>query len=325
MTLLEESTEDILKAAFDGYADEMAQRVTSNLRLAHYTSAATALRIFRGDGTDQALWLRNATEMNDFSEIEFGQVCLATTLGRQDIEDRIKRIGEALGIDIPMEVVGPMGEERHRVKRDTFLLCLSEHDSSDDTGVLSMWRAYGGDAGVCLLFNTDALTGDQEAYDVHITAVDYAGQPGFFARFTRILDDVECNLEKLKLVDKQRIANRWKAALDDMVLSTKHPGFKEEKEWRIIYQRTASSHIPAPPHKIVDVGGIAQIVHYLPMIDVPEMGVTKATLQEVLYRVIVGPTSNPALVQEAFVAVLAEAGLSDPGRRVVTSNIPLRR
>jgi hypothetical protein len=325
MALPEESSEAILNAAFYGYADDMAARVTPDLRFAHYTSAETALRIIRGNGTDQALWLRNATEMNDFSEIEFGQACLEFALGQPEIEDRVNRLSEALGINISTQVVSPMGEERHRIKSDTFLLCLSEHDSRDDMGVLSMWRAYGGDANVCLLFNTDALTNDQEAYDVHITAVDYDGEIGFLTRFTRVLNDVDSNLEKLKLVDHRLIVDNWKSVLDDMVLSTKHPGFKEEQEWRIIYRRNANTDIPAPPHKIEVVGGIAQVVHYLPLVDVPEKGVTKANIQEILDRVIVGPTANPILVREAFVAVLAEAGLSNPEHRVVTCNIPLRR
>jgi Protein of unknown function (DUF2971) len=325
MTVSDENTEEILFAAFYGHSKDMADQVTPDLRLAHYTSAETALRIIRGDGTDQALWLRNATEMNDFSEIEYGQACLEYTLSQAGIEDRITRISEALGFDVSTQVIGAMGEERQRIKSETFLLCLSEHYSNDDMGVLSMWRAYGGDANVCLLFHTDALTTPQEAYDVDITAVDYGGPDGFLARFIRVLNDVESNLEKLKLVDQQLISYNWKAVLDDMVLSTKHPGFKEEKEWRLIYRRKAKSQIPSPPHKMVVVGGIAQIVHYLPMVNVPEKGVTKATLNEILDRVIIGPTANPALVCEAFVVQMAEAGIIDPANRVVKCNIPLRR
>jgi Protein of unknown function (DUF2971) len=325
MTYPEVDTEAILNAAFFGYIAEMVARVTPELRLAHYTSAETALRIIRGDGTDQALWLRNATEMNDFSEIEYGQACLEDTLARQDIEDQIKRISEALGIDIGTTVIGRMGEERQRIKRDTFLLCLSEHVSSDNMGVLSMWRAYGGDANVCLLFNTEALTTPQQAYDVDITAVDYNGPAGFLDRFARVLVDVETNLEKLKLVNQDLIAYNWKVVLDDMVLSTKHPAFKEEKEWRIIYRREANLRFPAPPHKIEVVGGIAQVVHYVPMVNVPEKGVTKATLEEILDRVIIGPTANPDLVREAFEDELAKAGISDPEHRVVKCDIPLRR
>ena len=325
MTIFDENAHAILTASLFGKNEELLARVTPNLRFAHYTSAETALRIIRGGGTDRALWLRNATEMNDFSEIEFGQYCLGYTLARSGILDRIRRIGDVLEVDIVSEVFGPMDEERQRIKSETFLLSLSEHDADDDMGVLSMWRAYGGNTNVCLIFRTEALTNPQEAYDVDITAVDYQGQDGFSARFTRILDDVEKNLEQLKSFDRQWIAFSWKAVLDDMVLSTKHPSFREEKEWRIIYRRKSHSVIPAPPHKIVVIGGIAQVVHYLPMVDVPECGIKKATLEDILDRIIIGPTANPALVKEAFVGQLAEAGCSNPAQRVVTCDIPLRR
>lgn len=179
MTISNEATHAILNDALFGHIGEMVARVTPSLRFAHYTSAETALRIIRGDGTDQALWLRNATEMNDFSEIEFGQHCLAETLTRPEIADRLDQIGSSLGFDIRLEVFGRMEEERQRIKRDTFLFCMAEHDSKDEMGVLSMWRAYGGSANVCLLFRTDALTTPQDAYDVDITAVDYRGSDGF--------------------------------------------------------------------------------------------------------------------------------------------------
>jgi hypothetical protein len=325
MTTLDERTSAILSDALFGYTAELIERVTPNLRLAHYTSADTALRIIRGEGTDRALWLRNATEMNDFSEIEFGQACLEYTLDRPGIADRIAKIGAELGINIGDEVFVLMGEERQRIKRETFLLCLSEHDAGDDIGVLSMWRAYGGDSNVCLLFHTSALTSPQTAYDVDITAVDYRGPEGFLARFTRILDDVEGNIEKLKDIDPKLITFNWKSVLDDMVLSTKHPSFAEEKEWRIIYRRKVQPVIPAPPHKIVVIGGIAQVVHYLPMANVPEMGVEKADLEDILDRIIIGPTANPELVKEAFVEQLAQVRISEPARKVVACNIPLRR
>ncbi len=325
MTTIEENAFATLNAALFGSSDDLVARVTPNLRLAHYTSAETALRIIRGDGTDRALWLRNATEMNDFSEIEFGQACLEHTLNQPGIADRLGRIGESLGINIDNEVFGPMGEERQRIKRETFLLSLSEHDSADNMGVLSMWRAYGGNSNVCLLFNTDALTSPQQAYDVDITVVDYGGPDGFSKRFTSVLDDVEKNLEQLKRVDQHQITFNWKAVLDDMVLSTKHPSFAEEKEWRIIYRRKATPMIPAPPYKIVVLAGIAQVVHYLPMADVPDMSVKKATLEDILDRIIIGPTANPPLVMEAFVTQLYQAGISNPAQRVVTCNIPLRR
>lgn len=40
--------------------------------IAHYTTAETALQIIQ----NRTFWLRNATLMNDYSEIEHGDACL---------------------------------------------------------------------------------------------------------------------------------------------------------------------------------------------------------------------------------------------------------
>lgn len=325
MEILDKKTIKILDDTFYRYFDDLRARITSSLRFAHYTSADTALRIIRGDGSDRALWLRNATEMNDFSEIEYGQRCLELVLAVDGLDDRFKRISDALSLDVGPAVFGAMGAERDRIKTNTFLLSLSEHDVSDVTGLLSMWRAYGGASNVCLLLRAEAFGTEQTAYDADITAVDYSGPDGFAQRFMRILEGVESNLDELAKLDAELVAFHWKRVLDDLVLSSKHPSFAEEREWRVIYQRRENPDRPAPPSKIVSVNGIVQVVHYLPMQNVPEAGVNNATLDEILERVIIGPTPNPGLVWEAFVSQLREAGVTNPEQRVVTSNIPLRR
>lgn len=283
------------------------------------------MRIIRGDGSDRALWLRNATEMNDFSEIEYGQHCLELALGADGIDDRFKRISDALGLDVETAVFGVMGAERARIKANTFLLSLSEHDVSDVVGLLSMWRAYGGASNVCLLLRAEALGTDQTAYEADITAVDYTGPDGFIQRFMRVVKGVERNLDELIKLDSELVAFNWKRVLDDFVLSTKHPSFAEEREWRVIFQKRENPSRPAPPSKIVSVNGIVQVVHYLPMQNVPEAGINNATLDEILERIIIVPTPNANLVWEAFVNQLRDAGVTNPEQRVVTSNIPLRR
>lgn len=325
MEVLDESIVGILDDTFYRYVDDLRARVTPNLRFAHYTSADTAMRIIRGEGSDRALWLRNATEMNDFSEIEYGQACLEFALGLDGVDDRFKRISDTLGFNVETEVFGAMGAERARIKANTFLLSLSEHDVADVAGLLSMWRAYGGASNVCLLLRTEALGTDQTAYDADITAVHYGGPEGFAQRFMRIAEGVENNLGNLSKLDPGLVAFNWKIVLDDLVLSTKHPSFAEEREWRVIYHRKETPNRPPPPSRVVTVNGIVQVVHYLPMQNVPEAGVNNATLDEILERLIIGPTPNPGLVKEAFVGLLREAGVGNPEQRVVTSNIPLRR
>jgi hypothetical protein len=325
MDIPDDKIVQIIDAAFFQGVGDLVARVTPEMRFAHYTSAETAMRIIRGDGTDRALWLRNATEMNDFLEIEYGQRCLETALRTPGLDDRLTNIGTELKLNIAADVFGAMGSERLRIKAETFLLSLSEHDANDTGGLLSMWRAYGGSSNVCLLLKTGPFITPQTAYDVDITPVDYRGPDGFTQRFMKIVDDVEFNLEGLKQLDPALIALNWKIVLDDLVLSTKHPGFIEEKEWRLIhrYNRFASS--PAPPSKVVCVNGIVQTVLYLPMRDIPEHSITNATLPDILERIIIGPTPNPEIVKEAFIRLLREANVANASELVATSDVPLRR
>lgn len=315
----------ILTDAFYGYSEEMKDRVTPEMRFAHYTSAETALSIINAHGDDRALWLRNATEMNDFSEVEYGLSCLKNTLSRFDVTARLIAIASSLNMNLNKDFVEYLGKEHQSIKSDTYLLSLAEHKFEDHLGVLSMWRAYGGRSNVCIVMNTAPFLTPQNAYDVDITAVDYRGEQGFLERFLKVLSDMESNAKRLKNLEAGLISLNWRSVIADMVLSTKHPGFAEEKEWRLIHRKKEFTITPAPPSKVVCVNGVVQTVHYLPLKNVPELGVVGANLDQLLCRLIIGPTENPHLVRNAFIRALGEAGVGNPEHRVFMSPIPLRR
>ena len=108
------------------------------------------------------------------------------------------------------------------------------------------------------------------------------------------------------------------------MLTTKHPAFREEEEWRIIYGPSIDAR-PELPGRIVCLDGVVQKVHFIPMQNVPALGVKGAELGEILQRVIIGPTDNPELVKDAFVSLLRNAQFQDAETRVITSDVPLRR
>jgi hypothetical protein len=132
------------------------------------------------------------------------------------------------------------------------------------------------------------------------------------------------NRDALAQIDPNFVLANLKFALDAGVLTTKHPAFKEEQEWRAIYRPSIDTRPPLPS-RIVCLDGVVQNVHFIPMRNVPDLGVKGAELAEILQRVIVGPTDNPQLVKQAFVSLLREAEVPDPDARVVTSEVPLRR
>ena len=74
------------------------------------------------------------------------------------------------------------------------------------------------------------------------------------------------------------------------------------------------------------VGEAPQVVYKIPLKNAPEEGLVGIELPEILDRVIIGPTDHyPLATYEAFVTLLDEAGVPDPGSKVRISAIPLRR
>jgi hypothetical protein len=107
------------------------------------------------------------------------------------------------------------------------------------------------------------------------------------------------------------------------MLCTKHPGFHEEREWRVF-------HSPAmePSDKLIKevrtIAGIPQTIYKVPLRNFPEEGFTGLAIPEFLDRIIIGPTQYPAALFDAFRAILSEAGIQDPDNRIYLSDIPVR-
>lgn len=328
---MDEKTHDILTEVFFKRDSEHIKAFEPSAgeaepKLVHYTSAQAALQILTAeDDSGRCLWLRNATEMNDFSEVGFGQQMLINVLRDNEFQNSFLNACRDVNPAI-QNVFNLMGQEFETIKSNTYLLSLSLHTGLElEIGLLSMWRAYGGPANICLVFNSDAFVNDQDAYTVTLSPVQYNGAIGVRQELTRIRDAMVTHRDTLKQIDSNLVMYNLKYALDVMLLSTKHPGFKEESEWRVIYRPPNYPIEPDVPSKVVCINGIVQTVYYLPMKDIPEKNLKKANLNDLLHRVIIGPTPNPLVVQNAFVRLLKQAKVQDAEQRVVVSGIPLRR
>ncbi|MBD8699297.1 DUF2971 domain-containing protein [Sphingomonas sp. CFBP 13714] len=314
-----------LDDAFFSWGKEREAEVTDEVKFAHYTSAQVAMDILRAKEDDRCLWLRNAMLMNDFSEIEYGQQLLRLTLGTQQNRDAMVQACDDIHADIK-SVFNLLDQEVYAIKRSAYLLSLALHKGKElHQGKLSMWRAYGGDANVCLLLNPQAFMTPQTAYDVIIAPVDYGGPENFIAGIGALINGLRRNRDVLRTMDPELVKTNFKLALDAMILSTKHPGFEEENEWRLIHRAQLTPVENSPPSKIVNINGIVQKVFYLPMKNIPEQDVSNADLNSLLHRIIIGPTPNPELVWEGFVELLIQSGVDKPADKVDMCRIPLRR
>lgn len=314
-----------LDDTFFSWGKAREAEVTEDVKFAHYTSAQVAMDILRAKEDDRCLWLRNAMLMNDFSEIEYGQSLLRLSLGTEQIRNHMVHVCGEIHDDI-IKVFTLLDQEVYAIKRSTYLLSLALHEGKElHQGKLSMWRAYGGDANVCLLLNPQAFMTPQTAYDVSIAPVDYGGPERFLEGLNSLMAGMERNRDLLREVGPEIVSLNFKLALDVMILSTKHPGFEEENEWRLIHRAQLNPMENSPPSKIVSINGIVQKVFYLPMRNIPEHDVHNADLNSLLHKIIIGPTPNPDLVWEGFVELLTHSGVENPADKVDMCRIPLRR
>jgi hypothetical protein len=304
---------------FFGYADERTQNLKEHhLKLAHYTSADVGAQIL----LKQNIWMRNASSMNDYLEFKFGSACLKAAL-----REHGPRFAAALDVARPKlshEVLEWLYRADFNHQHHTYLTSMSEHEPEDDLGLLSMWRAYGGPvAGVALVFNPDFIEIDTNELAAWSSPVVY-GEHDFFAAFDATIQRLEQNPDKMRAIDPEALKSIAFNALQFAILSTKHIGFREEREWRIIHEpREVASAWVQPTFE--SVRGKPEVVYHLPIQNQNGMNLPEIDLNRLLYRIIIGPCQDPLQIASTFADILLHIGIKDPEERIRVSHIPLRQ
>jgi hypothetical protein len=287
-------------------------------RFVHYTSADAAMSMLK----NKEVWMRKASMMNDFREIEYGLDTLAAAYRKEPkpLKAAINRIYSGLSD----EVEKLFDVWQHSFRDDTFITCMSEHDDSEDIlGRLSMWRAYGSSASVAFVLNPQVFISDSDVLGAATSPVAYVAQNDMEDYIIEIAQNITDNEIFLRNIGREAVHNHLFNALHLAAISSKHPGFHEEREWRIVYnpRLQASDRMK---REIVSIRGIPQIIYKIPLQDDPASGLIGAEVPKLIERVIIGPSKHPYELRETFVEILKEAGMPDPSGRVWMSEIPLR-
>jgi hypothetical protein len=294
--------------------------IAARARFAYYTTADTAVSILRS----RQFWLRNTTAMNDYREVDHGFDCLNRAYKAKP--------GQRLRIALDASFPG-LSEELEKyfngwldtIRHHTYMTCLSEHsDTEDQNGRLSMWRAYGGQAGVALVINGDILfrvNGD--ALGAYASPVAYLDEHEFEAEFEKVVAGIEEESDYVTSLGREKVRDIVFNMLRFAVLCTKHPGFHEEREWRVVAS-PAMYPSKLQTQAVEVVRGTPQPVLKINLQNHPDHGVVGLALPDLLDRLIVGPCEFPLVILSAFQRVLEEAGVPEPGKKVVVSGIPLR-
>lgn len=296
----------------------------NNTKFVHYTSAANALSIIK----NETVWMRNASEMNDFSEVQHGQMCLSAAWNDATQGARLQGLLESIESGLSTRLQQAFDSRVYDRRRESFMISVSEHGKGiadeDKFGRLSMWRAYGGDTNVALVLNNGPFMRESTATNAFTSPVFYADKDAFVREFQRVVDALERNLDFAKELGGETVKSVLENIFHFAALSTKHPGFAEEQEWRVIYFPTMF------PSDKIDfdievVNGVPQRVYKFPLQDFPDEGFYDVTVPNLLEEIIIGPTASAMTIYDALGGALVQAGVSDGFKRVNISDIPLRR
>lgn len=307
------------------YTVEKMEAAKSNgTKFVHYTSASNALSIIQ----KQKVWMRNASVMNDFSEVQHGQRCLAAAWNDRTQGTRFKGLLEGIESGLVDRLAQSFDQRGHDRERESFIISVSEHGNGaideDKYGRLSMWRAYGGNTNVALVMNNAPFLRESSATNAFTSPVFYGDPERFVAAFTLVVDALEQNMALARQLGGEVVKTIFENIFHFAALSTKHPGFAEEREWRVILSPTMF-----PSNKVgfdlEVVNGVPQRVYKFPLVDYPEEGFYGATLPDLLEEIIIGPTDSAYTIYDALSGALVQAGIADGFSRVKISSIPLRR
>lgn len=290
-------------------------------KLAHYTSIDTVLEILKNN----QLWFSNPLLMNDNEELRFGLDHGANLLNKSEILRQV-----LAGERYQKFVAYFNGYFKHFIDNaalDTYLFCFSEHGSEDTDGKLSMWRGYGADGrGAAIVFDTEGLL-DMDNSALILARVDYRSTEERIEALKALIDRVASWFVDFDVADDELYipASLLFDRFLRLSLFTKHSGFSEEREWRVVYfkARDASEEFASMFDFITSSNGIEPKLklNIEPMLEHIQDGISMSGLVD---KIILGPTMASAFSKAAFVRALEKSDLTGYIDRVEVSSIPYR-
>lgn len=288
-------------------------------RFAYYTTAEVAFSVVK----HKRIWMRSTTTMNDYLELQYGRDLLLEAVNSKP--------GAELKAAVDSCYEGLFDEAWALVTAwipgflaDTFITCVSQHHPEEDVlGRLSMWRAYGGKTGVALVFNGAVFDLQTNALGAYSSPVAYLDKKQFFNAIELVASNIAANHEYVTSLSRDVVKNTLFTMFRFAVLCTKHPGFAEEKEWRIVAS-PALHQSTLLETEVAVVRGVPQPILKIHLENFPDQGITGLAVPELINRIIIGPCEFPHVTFRALWLALNQSGVEDPESLIIQSHIPLR-
>lgn len=313
--------ENIRSIVWEGFEEENEFPAKRPL-LAHYTSVAV-LDLMMGN---DEIWFSHPLYMNDLEELRFGMIEGANVF-RGNGELRAAFEDEHIYMQLIAHFNYLFNEFDEKHVFDTYIMCLANHDPQDTDGLLSMWRGYGaGGSGVAIVFDTAKINASEDSPFIigpvrYETTADRLGwMDAKMKAIAELLTGTTPNDE-----DLYHIAYHWIERLKLFSLFTKHKGFHEEQEWRIVYmnERDKAGRLKDMQSYAITPRGVEPKLKFKVQ---PLEGLfgEHLSLEGIVDRIILGPTTSTAIAKNAVKRLLQKRGKPDLAEKITPSTIPFR-
>jgi hypothetical protein len=287
--------------------------------LAHYTSIGTLERIAQTG----EIWFSNPLYMNDVDELRYGM-----NLGLHAVRSHAG-LREACPPDHYNALLDAFDELFTAFDNDSafdvYVFSCSEHDDQiGDDGLLSMWRGYGGDGnGVAIVFDMTQLLAARTP--LLVRQVQYLSYEASEAWMDQKLQRFALELQRIggPIGDMKAAAAALFERIKLFALFTKHRGFHEEREWRIVYLREQdrAGQLTQQLHYAIGGRGIEPRLRFTT--DALGGPADRPNLKDMVQRIILGPVLATPLALRSVERMLE---LYQPAwaDRVARSSTPYR-
>jgi hypothetical protein len=303
------------------WADMQPQPLPGQLPLlAHYTSIGTLERIAQTG----EIWFSNPLYMNDVDELRYGM-----NLGLHAVRSHTG-LREACPPDHYNALLDAFDALFTTFDNDSafdvYVFSCSEHDDEiGDDGLLSMWRGYGGDGnGVAIVFDMAQLLAARTP--LLVRQVQYLSYEASEAWMDAKLQQFALSLQRAggPVAGMKDAAAALFERIKLFALFTKHRGFHEEREWRLVYLREQDVEglLTQQLHYAIGGRGIEPRLRFTTEALGEED--TRPRMEEMVQRIILGPVLATPLALRSVVRMLE---LYQPAwaHRVARSSTPYRQ
>lgn len=293
--------------------------LNSNLNLAYYTSAGTLFSILKY----KQLWLRSTMCMNDYQEIKYAFEYVKATLYDNNstiFSEYIIILAKIMNLP-EKEVITKFNELVNNIfggsYLHTYIMCFSEHDEGNfPDGNLQIFNSYGRGNGACVVFDKERL---KDLY-LPIFKVHYFEKEEIRDRIEELLKRLAENSQALCTVENNDLLNYLKLFFIHLIVTTKHPGFSQEREWRLVVNTKLLNY------NVVFKNALTEEVECINMVPQIIKKLEISGYENVLHKIILEPRYDLAAEVLAVKKLLGEKWhINDTNEIVRVSEIPIRR